>query len=148
MLFFCSPLVVAVVAAVIRAPSTGSLSVALTDATTDNYQAVYVTIDRVDVLFGDIDSDAANWHTVAEPATTYNLLELVNGIVADLGQDILATGTYGQMRLIIGDTAAGENNILGNSHPFANYVIDMDDVAHKLKVPSGPQTGIKTYPRV
>lgn len=125
--------------------STGTLSVALTDATTDNYQAVYVTIDRIDVHLGSDEEASGAWITVAAPAKTYNLLTLVNGVFAELGQDILTVGNYGQLRLIIGDTADGENNILGNPHPHANYVIDMadDPRSHELKVPSGSQTGIK-----
>lgn len=123
--------------------STGTLSMALTDATTDDYKAVYVSIDRIDVHPGDEEIDPEVWTRVTAPGETYNLLDLVNGVFAELGQGILATGTYGQMRLIIGDTAEEENNVLGAPHPYANYVIDMDDVAHELKVPSGPQTGIK-----
>lgn len=123
--------------------STGTLSVALTDATTDNYQAVYVTIDRIDVHSGSDDDVSGAWTTVAEPAKTYNLLTLVNGVFAELGEEILTAGNYGQLRLIIGNTADGENNILGNSHPYANYVIDMAGAPQELKVPSGSQTGIK-----
>jgi hypothetical protein len=33
--------------------------------------------------------------------------------------------------------------MLGDTHPFPNYVIDEDDEYHELKVPSGYQTGIK-----
>ncbi len=32
---------------------------------------------------------------------------------------------------------------LTRHNPYANYVIDMDGNAHKLKVPSGPQSGLK-----
>lgn len=123
--------------------TTGTLSMSLTDAATDGYKAVYVTIDRIDVHSGEEGSDSGNWTTVAQPGETYNLLTLVNGVFAELGQELLETGTYGQLRLIIGATAEDEVNILGNQHPHANYVINMEDEAHQLKVPSGPQTGIK-----
>ncbi len=123
--------------------STGTVSVALTDAATDDYQAVYVTIDRIDVLATDQDSESGTWVTVAEPAKTYNLLDLVNGVFASLGQEIITTGTYGQLRLIIGEIAEDAENILDITHPYANYVIDQNDESHELKVPSGLQTGLK-----
>jgi hypothetical protein len=123
---------------------TGTLSLSLTDATTLDYQAVYVTIDRVDVHLGGNESSPNNWETVARPEKTYNLLELVNGVREELGLADLQDGDYTQMRLIIGDTPDDGLNIFSQPHPFANYVILADtDEIHELKVPSGPQTGIK-----
>jgi hypothetical protein len=81
---------------------------------------------------------------VATPQATYNLLELVNGVVAQLGVSALETGTYTQMRLYLGDTPDDGQNLMGEDHPFANYVIDADDdEVHELKVPSGYRSGIK-----
>jgi hypothetical protein len=122
----------------------GTLSTSLTDTSTDEYQAVYVTVARIDVhLGGDVDADGS-WQTVAEPNQTYNLLELVNGVRAELGQASLAAGHYTQLRLIIGSSPDSGLNIFSQAHPFANYVIDLDDnESHELKVPSGPQTGLK-----
>ena len=123
----------------------GTLQVSLTDASTDAYQAIYVTVARVDVHLGDGDTeDESRWETVAEPNTTYNLLELVNGVRETLGIARLNAGHYTQMRLIIGLTPDSDLNLFSQAHPYANYVIDQDDdEIHELKVPSGPQTGLK-----
>lgn len=117
---------------------TGTLSVALTDASTDDYQAVYVTIKRVDVH-----RDGGSWETVSEPKATYNLLELVNGVRETLGLRDLPAGHYTQMRLLLDDSPDNTRNILGTRHPYANYFIDRSDDSVELKVPSGLQTGIK-----
>ena len=60
-----------------------------------------------------------------------------------LGVADLPTGTYTQMRLILADTPDDSENILGDPHPYANYLITSADEAIELKVPSGFQTGIK-----
>jgi hypothetical protein len=120
---------------------TGRLSLSLTDATTDLYQAVYVTVKDVDVHAADDPADT--WTTVATPNKTFNLLSLVNGVREELGLADLTAGHYTQMRLIIGDQPDNGVNILSQAHPFANYVIDTSDHYHELKVPSGMQTGVK-----
>lgn len=117
----------------------GTLSTSLTDSSSEEYQAVYVTIDRVDVHLEDNNS----WETVATPGKTYNLLELVNGVVENLGEVLLDTGHYTQMRLIIGETADQGTNIFDALHNYANYIIDKDGAPFELKVPSGSQTGLK-----
>ena len=47
------------------------------------------------------------------------------------------------MRLIIGKTSDNSINLLSESHPYANYIIDNSDTYYELKIPSGYQTGIK-----
>ena len=120
---------------------TGSLSIGLTDAASDDYNAIYVTIDEVQVHTGDDDGGA--WHVVATPVKTCNLLELVNGVIEQLGIATLETGHYTQVRLIVGTHPDAEKNILGADHPYANYIIDSADNYHELKIPSGYNTGIK-----
>jgi hypothetical protein len=121
----------------------GSLWLGLTDASTDQYQAVYVKIDEIQVHAGSSEEAAGNWETIAAPVKTYNLLELVNGVIEELGVSPLDSGVYEQMRLIIGTLPTDDANILGVLHPYANYVIDLDGASHELKIPSGINSGIK-----
>lgn len=125
--------------------STGTLNIGLTDSSTDLYQAIYVTIDEVQVKKQGAGEGESGWLTVLSPQQTFNLLELVNGVVADLGLAELAAGDYGQMRLLLGKNHDGSVNILGETHPFPNYLIknDVGSTIEELKVSSGFQTGIK-----
>ena len=127
---------------------TGTLELSLSDTTTDEYKAVYVSIQEVQVHMQE-----GNWEQVVSPNKTYNLLELVNGVRETLGITELETGDYTQMRLIIGespDNGDDNINILGQEHQYANYVIDKldtyigaTDYYHALQVPSVLQTGVK-----
>jgi uncharacterized protein DUF4382/carboxypeptidase family protein len=123
---------------------TGTLSLGLTDAPNANFLAVYVTIKEVQVhRMGEAEDSENGWITIGTPNRTYNLNDLANGLVEGLGEGPLDAGSYTQLRLIIGDTPDSSPNILCQPHPFANYVIDLSGVATEVKVPSGPQTGIK-----
>jgi hypothetical protein len=121
------------------APATGTLSVSLSDASTTDYQAVYVSVREVAVQR---DGDSG-WDIVSSPNKTYNLLNLVNGVREDLALATLPSGHYTQMRLILTDTPDNSLNILSRTHPFGNYFIDQAGRSQELKVPSGLQSGIK-----
>ena len=134
--------------------STGTLSVSMTDAPANSLGAVYVTIDEVAVHKAEDESDDngrqesrendGDWEVVASPQKTFNLLELVNGTMADLGTSELEAGRYTQMRLMLGDKPDGGLNIKKEPHQYAHYVIEKDGTEqHALFVPSGYETGIK-----
>lgn len=133
-------------------PSSGKLSLGLTDAAATDYQAVYITIKEVLVSksAGD-ETDEQSWLTVAEPNATFNLLELVNGIIQNLGLADLEAGRYEQIRLVLGDVPDGSVNIKDEIHPFANYLVygelggdEKDDYQYiELTIPSGFQSGFK-----
>ncbi|MDH3777075.1 MAG: DUF4382 domain-containing protein, partial [Desulfobulbaceae bacterium] len=103
--------------------ATGTLNIKLTDAAT-SHQAVYVTINEVHVHH-----ETGGWETLPELdlPRTVNLLELVNGVMLDLGIAELEAGHYNQMRLILEDSEGSpepqdppDNNILGLPHPSFN----------------------------
>ena len=125
------------------AATMGTLMLELTDAATDEYKAVYVTIEEVAVSADESDEEVCSWLTVATPNETYNLLELVNGVREQLGITELDTGHYEQLRMILGTEQDEQLNILGTAHPFAQYLIDSENNVHELKVPSGLNSGIK-----
>jgi hypothetical protein len=123
---------------------TGTLSVSLTDSSCGSYAAIYVTIDEVQVNKNNsLANGNSGWRTVATPMKTYNLLKLINGVTEVLGDNELEAGSYNQIRLIIGKTPESENNIKGEPHPYANYVVFEDGLEEPLKIPSGYNTGIK-----
>lgn len=123
----------------------GELSLEITDATTTEFQAVYITVDEIQASMAPVDEseEDADWITVATPAQTYNLLELVNGVTEHLGVTELDAGQYTQLRLILGHLPDDGFNILDEPHPFANYFIDHLDQSNELKIPSGYESGFK-----
>ena len=123
----------------------GTVSMSLTDAMSNRFNAVYVTIDDVQVHMNGNGKANNGWQSVSAPnlPKTFNLYDLTNGIREEIGLADLAIGPYTQMRLIIGTDPDDSINQLSEAHPHANYVIDTDDNYQELKIPSGINTGIK-----
>jgi hypothetical protein len=133
--------IVGLIACGIGGSDSGRLLLSLTDAATDMYDAVYITVKQVDVHRADEGEEM--WQTIATPNRTYNLLELVNGVREQLALVDLTAGHYSQLRLYLGDMPDSRTNILSRPHPFPNYVIDSEQAYHELKIPSGYQSGVK-----
>lgn len=107
------------------AQGTGVLKMYLVDSPS-SYDSVIIFVSRVEVHRAGDDS-TAGWYVINNILRSFNLLQLRNGASAVLGDSILTSGDYTQIRLILTD---------------GNYVID-NGVKHDLIVPSGTQTGIK-----
>jgi hypothetical protein len=133
---FAAPLVILAVAAVLAGcgsdsgtkPGFGSVRVSLTDAPAD-YDQVNIVVREVRIhAAGEGDGDGS-WIVVRpDSESTYDLLELRNGVFVTLGfEDAIPAGSYDQVRLVLG---AGSNVVI-------------DGVTHPLVTPSGQQSGIK-----
>jgi len=133
-------------------PGFGELTVSLTDAPSPEYKAVYISINQVEVNRS-ADDEENGWQVVdfigetINPleyiGKTINLLEYTGKNTFPLGTRNLPAGEYNQLRLRLADAPDDEQNLNGNDHLFANYVIDTADNVYELKVPSGYQSGIK-----
>jgi len=123
----------------------GTLSLSLTDEMSNSYQAIYVTLEDVQVHAKKNGNGNNSWFSVSTPnlPKTFNLYELINGVREEIGIADLAVGSYTQMRLMIGNSPDNGINILSEAHPHANYVIDSDGNYQELKIPSGIQSGYK-----
>ena len=71
--------------------------------------------------------DSLGWITVSEPNATYDFLDLVNGVTAELANAFVEPGRYTQLRLILAET---------------NEIV-FDGTSKDLFVPSGTETGVK-----
>jgi hypothetical protein len=113
---------------------TGTLSIEVTDAPYpyDHLAEAKVVIGEVKVHKTDGATGNGGFETIFSGTKEFDLLKLRGGLTTYLVEDAkLAAGKYDQIRLIV--TSASVK--LTDGREF------------DLKVPSGPQSGIKVYPR-
>jgi Domain of unknown function (DUF4382) len=117
--------------------SMGTLRAKITDAPACGYDQVNVTVEKVRVHrdSGAGEGDSGWSEIVLSPARRIDLLTLTNGVLEDLGETVLPSGTYTQMRLVLAANSA--------SAPFANSVVPTGGVETALDTPSGQQSGLK-----
>ena len=111
----------------------GTLHVAMTDAPACGFDAVHVTVTRVRVHRSETAADEdGGWRDLTvSPPRKLNLLDLQNGVLADLGQLELEAGRYTQVRLVL-DAADGSNTVT----PTGGTEL-------ALRTPSAQQSGLK-----
>jgi hypothetical protein len=100
----------------------GQLRVLMTDAPKDIVEA-NVTIERVELVGG-----GQGVLVLSNEEQSFNLLELQDGVTAELADVSTPEGSYGQLRIIVNEEA---------------HIVLEDESEYTLKVPSGAQTGIK-----
>jgi hypothetical protein len=115
---------------------TGTLRVALTDAPACGYDHVFVTVDRVRVHTSSSaeDSDGGWSDVVVSPAQRIDLLDLTNGVLAELGETPLPAGQYSQVRLVLQPNGSGTP---------ANAIVPSGGTEIPLDTPSATQSGLK-----
>ena len=129
-IMFCVALVIVLIAgcsdnATDPTQGTGTLKMYLVDSPS-SYDSVIIFVSRVEVHRSGSD-DNSGWFVINNTLRSFDLLQLRNGANVVLGDSVLASGNYSQIRLILTN---------------GNYVID-NGVKHDLTIPSGSQTGIK-----
>ena len=112
------------------------LRVALTDAPACGYDHVYITVDRVRVHASSSaeDGDGGWSEVVVNPAQRIDLLDLTNGVLAELGQTPLPAGEYSQVRLVLRSNGSGTP---------ANAIVPNGGSEIPLDTPSATQSGLK-----
>jgi len=101
----------------------GRLRVELTDAPLDDVMEARVTIERLELL-----ADDGDVITLSDDDMEFNLLELRNGLTAELADVEVPEGDYSQLRILVDEEAT---------------LVFNNGSEEILKVPSGSQTGIK-----
>lgn len=110
-----------------NASSSGTLEVVLTDAPAA-YESVRIDIEEVLVhADSDADDDEDGWRTINNQPVEIDLLNLTNGTTEILGEAELESGTYNQIRLVLGE----DNEITVNGETVP------------LTTPSAQQSGLK-----
>jgi hypothetical protein len=121
------------------AAGTGTLRVAMTDAPACGYDAVNVTVTQVRIHRSESAEDGdASWSDIAVTPRKINLLDLQNGVLAELGDIKLEEGRYSQIRLVLAPEAADAG--LANSLVLT---ADATKAEIPLRTPSAQQSGLK-----
>ncbi|MCG8470359.1 MAG: DUF4382 domain-containing protein [Desulfobacterales bacterium] len=113
---------------------TGTLTIFLTDAPSEEFKAIYLSLIQVEVKIGDDDNDNAGWQIVDVISKTINLLSLTGGNREQLGSKTMAARLYAQVRLRLSENPAQENNVNGVTHPYAHYLIKNDNTVVPLTI--------------
>jgi Domain of unknown function (DUF4382)/Carboxypeptidase regulatory-like domain len=109
----------------------GVLQLKITDAPFpfDLVEEANVTISQIEVRSKDENNEDV-FEVIYDDPTTFNLIELRNGVTEDLPKVLLGIGSYDLVRLYISE---------------ASIKLKDNDNIFDLNIPSGEQTGIKLF---
>ena len=110
---------------------TGTVSVRIADAPSDDFQTAVVYISEISIKGS---GTGATDQVITSAKQSFDLLTLQGGVTASAGSASVPTGTYSQIRLVVDSARV----TLKSGHTFAD-----GSTTAKLDVPSGSQTGIK-----
>ena len=105
------------------------VTVLLTDAPNPYLESAVVKIGRIEII-----PAGGPPRVIAPEGGTYDLLELQDGVTAELGSEYIEPGRYLQLRMIVEKVTI----TLKNDYKFTD-----GEHEREIKVPSGAQTGIK-----
>jgi hypothetical protein len=110
---------------------TGTLSIKLMDAPfpINLVSEANVKISKVEVRQDNYEPDGNPFIVLSEEELSYNLIDLQNGVTADLVEMEVPVGDYTLVRLYVSHASIKLN----------------DETVYNLKVPSGDETGIKIF---
>jgi hypothetical protein len=112
-------------------PQMSHVLVQLTDAPAPALASAQVWISEVYLIGND---GTSRFTITTGPSTEYNLLDFRGGVTALLGDNTIPAGDYAQLRMIVDSARV----------TLANGVLFSDGTdSREMKVPSGPQTGLK-----
>lgn len=113
-------------------PGTGRLHLVLGDAPFpfDMVAGAQITVDLVQVRVDAEQDDQSGWMTLPDGGGVYDLLELQNGITAELADVELPAGRVDQIRLVVS----------------RGRITLTDARVFVLNVPSGGSSGLKVFP--
>jgi hypothetical protein len=111
------------------------IRVLLTDAPSDFISKAEVWVSRVYLTPGEDDGDPLDLFAASAESRMYDLMQLRNGVTADLtGAALVEPGTYHQLRLVVDSAFV----TLAEGYTFSDGTN-----TRSLQVPSGAQSGIK-----
>ncbi|NND70858.1 MAG: DUF4382 domain-containing protein [Rhodothermales bacterium] len=107
--------------------SVATVSIKLTDMPFpfDDADSANVVIQRVELIGSE---DSTSSLVISDSLQPFNLLDLQNGVTADLASLDIPVGSYSQLRIVVLEDAS---------------VVMKDSTSYNLKIPSGSETGIK-----
>lgn len=114
---------------------TGTLTIKLTDAPfpVDLVEEANVTISKIDarqlIEATDTTDESSSFVVLSEDEYSFNLLDLTNGVTADIANAEVPSGTYDLIRLKISSAS----------------IVLKDGRTFDLKIPSGSSSGLKIF---